>query len=252
MKLLLRLKFLGTDFCGWQYQPNARTVQGTLTAAAREVFGVDCRITGCSRTDSGVHAVGFVAALKCAGCCIPPEALLRALNVNLPRDIAVTACEAVGEDFHPRYDAAAKRYRYRWYQSETRDPFREGLAVQLPRPVDAEAMDRAAKRLLGTHNFSAFCASGGKIPPEERVRTLTECAVTPIGDEIHLTVMGDGFLYNMVRIMVGTLLRVQQGKIPEDGILEIINKKDRRYAGPTAQACGLYLNRVNYGELPNY
>ena len=112
----------------------------------------------------------------------------------------MTACEEVGEDFHPRYDAAAKRYRYRWYQSAVRDPFREGLAVQLPRPVDTAAMNEAAGRLLGTHNFSAFCASGGKIPPEERVRTLTECAVTQTGDEIHLTVTGDGFLYHMVRM----------------------------------------------------
>ena len=217
MRYKLTLRWRGTDYCGWQVQPGVATVCGTVQDAVERLFGRRGELTGCSRTDSGVHAAGFVAAFGCAGCCIPPEALLRALNVNLPRDIAVTACEAVGEDFHPRYDAAAKRYRYRWYQSETRDPFREGLAVQLPRPVDAEAMDRAAKRLLGTHNFSAFCASGGKIPPEERVRTLTECAVTPIGDEIHLTVTGDGFLYNMVRIIAGTLLEIGQGFTRGDG-----------------------------------
>ena len=244
MRYKLTLRWRGTDYCGWQVQPGVATVCGTVQDAVEKLFGRRGELTGCSRTDSGVHAAGFVAALGCAECCIPPEALQRALNVNLPRDIAVTACEAVGEDFHPRYDAAAKRYRYRWYQSETRDPFREGLAVQLPRPVDAEAM----KRLLGTHNFSAFCASGGKIPPEERVRTLTECAVTQTGDEIHLTVTGDGFLYHMVRIMAGTLLEIGQGKYPPGEITAILRSEDRERAGKTAPACGLYLEQVFYEQ----
>ena len=248
MRYKLTLRWRGTDYCGWQVQPGVATVCGTVQDAVERLFGRRGELTGCSRTDSGVHAAGFVAALGCAGCHIPPEALLRALNVNLPRDIAVTACEAVGEDFHPRYDAAAKRYRYRWYQSETRDPFREGLAVQLPRPVDAEAMDRAAKRLLGTHNFSAFCASGGKIPPEERVRTLTECAVTPIGDEIHLTVTGDGFLYNMVRIIAGTLLEIGQGRRSPEEMEAILLGERREDAGKTAPACGLYLEQVFYDK----
>lgn len=248
MRYKLTLRWLGTHYCGWQVQPNAPTICGAVQDAVERLFGERGELTGCSRTDSGVHAVGFVAALKCEGCRIPPEALQRALNVNLPKEIAVTGCCAVEEDFHPRYDAVAKRYRYRWYQSATRDPFREGAAVQLPRPVDAEAMDRAAKRLLGTHNFSAFCASGGKIPPEERVRTLTECAVTPIGDEIHLTVMGDGFLYHMVRIMAGTLLEIGQGKYPPGEITAILRSEDRERAGKTAPACGLYLERVFYEQ----
>ena len=186
MRYKLTLRWLGTHYCGWQVQPNAPTICGAVQDAVERLFGERGELTGCSRTDSGVHAVGFVAALKCESCRIPPEALQRALNVNLPKEIAVTGCCAVEEDFHPRYDAVAKRYRYRWYQSATRDPFREGLAVQLPRPVNAAAMNEAAGLLLGTHNFSAFCAAGGKIPPEERVRTLTECAVTQTGDEIHL------------------------------------------------------------------
>lgn len=248
MRYLLTLRWLGTAYCGWQVQPNKPTVCGTVQNAVEKLFGKRGELTGCSRTDSGVHAVGFAAALRCEGCHLEPGALQRALNVNLPRDIAVTGCRIVEEDFHPRYDAAAKRYRYRWYQSKTRDPFREGLAVQLPRPVDAEAMDRAAKRLLGTHNFSAFCASGGKIPPEERVRTLTECAVIPIGDEIHLTVTGDGFLYNMVRIIAGTLLEIGQGKYPPGEITAILRSEDRERAGKTAPACGLYLERVFYEQ----
>lgn len=165
MRYKLTLRWLGTHYCGWQVQPNAPTICGAVQAAVERLFGERGELTGCSRTDSGVHAVGFVAALKCEGCRIPPEALLRALNVNLPRDIAVTACEEVGEDFHPRYDAAAKRYRYRWYQSAVRDPFREGLAVQLPRPVDTAAMNEAAGRLLGTHNFRRFALRAEKSPP---------------------------------------------------------------------------------------
>ena len=246
MRYKLTLRWRGTDYCGWQVQPGVPTICGTVQDAVEKLFGERGTLTGCSRTDSGVHAAGFVAALKCDGCGIPPEALQRALNVNLPRDIAVADCCEAGEDFHPRYDAVAKRYRYRWYQSESRDPFREGLAVQLPRPVDVKAMNEAASRLLGTHNFSAFCAAGGKIPPEERVRTLTECTVTQNGDEVHLTVTGDGFLYNMVRIIAGTLQEVGQGRRKPEEMTAILQSEDRSRAGKTAPACGLYLERVFY------
>ena len=254
MRYLLTLRWLGTAYCGWQVQPNKPTVCGTVQDAVEKLFGKRGELTGCSRTDSGVHAVGFAAALRCEGCHLEPGALQRALNVNLSRDIAVTGCRIVEEDFHPRYDAAAKRYRYRWYQSETRDPFREGLAVQLPRPVETAAMNEAAARLLGTHNFSAFCAAGGKIPPEERVRTLTECAVTQTGDEVHLTVTGDGFLYHMVRIMAGTLYETAIGHISPDSIPERLASRNRRLMGRTAPPEGLYLNRVFYddGEIPGY
>lgn len=248
MRYLLTLRWLGTAYCGWQVQPNKPTVCGTVQDAVEKLFGKRGELTGCSRTDSGVHAVGFAAALRCEGCHLEPGALQRALNVNLPRDIAVTGCRIVEEDFHPRYDAAAKRYRYRWYQSETRDPFREGLAVQLPRPVETAAMNEAAARLLGTHNFSAFCAAGGKIPPEERVRTLTECAVTQTGDEVHLTVTGDGFLYHMVRIMAGTLWEIGEGRRSYEEITAILQSESREKAGKTAPACGLYLERVFYDK----
>lgn len=248
MRYLLTLRWLGTAYCGWQVQPNKPTVCGTVQDAVEKLFGKRGELTGCSRTDSGVHAVGFAAALRCEGCHLEPGALQRALNVNLPRDIAVTGCRIVEEDFHPRYAAAAKRYRYRWYQSETRDPFREGLAVQLPRPVETAAMNEAAARLLGTHNFSAFCAAGGKIPPEERVRTLTECAVTQTGDEVHLTVTGDGFLYHMVRIMAGTLWEIGEGRRSYEEITAILQSESREKAGKTAPACGLYLERVFYDK----
>lgn len=245
MRYRLTLCWQGTAYCGWQVQPGVATVCGTVQDAVEAVLGERGSLTGCSRTDSGVHALGFVAALRC-GCRIEPAALQRALNANLPRDIAVIGCEEAPEEFHPRYDAAAKRYRYRMYQSAVRDPFREGLALQLPRPVDTAAMNEAAGMLLGTHNFSAFCAAGGKIPPEERVRTLTECRVTQTGDEIHLTVTGDGFLYHMVRILAGTLLEIGQGRRPTAAMREILTGGDRSRAGRTAPACGLYLERVFY------
>ena len=226
MRYLLTLRWLGTAYCGWQVQPNKPTVCGTVQDAVEKLFGKRGELTGCSRTDSGVHAVGFAAALRCEGCHLEPGALQRALNVNLPRDIAVTGCRIVEEDFHPRYDAAAKRYRYRWYQSETRDPFREGLAVQLPRPVETAAMNEAAARLLGTHNFSAFCAAGGKIPPEERVRTLTECAVTQTGDEVHLTLEKQG---RFIRLAVDNGVE----NLPRD---VVDNMFDRFYRGDRARA----------------
>ena len=246
MRYKLILRWLGTDYCGWQVQPHVPTICGTVQDAVEKLFGERGTLTGCSRTDSGVHATGFVAALSCEGCHIPPKALQRALNVNLPKEIAVADCGMAEEEFHPRYDAVAKRYRYRWYQSEARDPFREGMAVQLPRPVDTAAMNEAASQLLGTHNFSAFCAAGGKIPPEERVRTLTECAVTQTGDEVHLTVTGDGFLYNMVRIIAGTLLEIGQGKRLPEEMTAILHSENREQSGKTAPACGLYLERVFY------
>lgn len=245
MRYRLTLCWQGTAYCGWQVQPGVATVCGTVQDAVEAVLRERGSLTGCSRTDSGVHALGFVAALRC-GYRMEPAALQRALNANLPRDIAVIGCEEAPEGFHPRYDAAAKRYRYRMYQSAVRDPFREGLALQLPRSVDTAAMNEAAGMLLGTHNFSAFCAAGGKIPPEERVRTLTECRVTQTGDEIHLTVTGDGFLYHMVRILAGTLLEIGQGRRPTAAMREILASGDRSRAGRTAPACGLYLERVFY------
>ena len=129
MRYKLILRWLGTDYCGWQVQPHVPTICGTVQDAVEKLFGERGTLTGCSRTDSGVHATGFVAALSCEGCHIPPKALQRALNVHLPKEIAVADCGMAEEEFHPRYDAVAKRYRYRWYQSEARDPFREGMAV---------------------------------------------------------------------------------------------------------------------------
>ena len=230
MKLLLRLKFLGTDFCGWQYQPNARTVQGTLTAAAREVFGTDCRITGCSRTDSGVHANDFAATLELpfADCPIPCARIPAAFAMRLPPDVSVTAASPVADDFHPRYTVLTKEYVYQILVSPVPDPFLYGRVWHYPKkllPDAAARMNAVAAELVGRQDFASFMAAGSKIT--DTVRTVSDCRVQRAGDLIILTIAADGFLYNMVRI---------------------IDAKDRAAAGATAPPEGLYLNRVTYHE----
>lgn len=251
MKLLLRLKFLGTDFCGWQYQPNARTVQGTLTAAAREVFGTDCRITGCSRTDSGVHANDFAAVLELPGadCTIPCARIPAAFAMRLPPDVSVTAAAPAADDFHPRYTMLTKEYVYKILVSPVPDPFLYGRVWHYPKkllPDAAERMDACAAELVGRQDFASFMAAGSKIT--DTVRTVSECRVCRCGDLITLTIAADGFLYNMVRIIAGTLLLAGAGKLDRAGMRRIIDAKDRAAAGATAPPAGLYLSRVTYHE----
>lgn len=251
MKLLLRLKFLGTDFCGWQYQPNARTVQGTLTAAAREVFGVDCRITGCSRTDSGVHANDFAATLELplADCPIPCARIPAAFAMRLPHDVSVTAAAPAADDFHPRYTVLTKEYVYQILVSPVPDPFLYGRVWHYPKkllPDAAERMDAAAASLVGRHDFASFMAAGSKIT--DTVRTVSACRVQRTGDLITITIAADGFLYNMVRIIAGTLLLAGAGKLDAAGMQRILEAKNRAAAGATAPPEGLYLNRVTYHE----
>ncbi len=251
MKLLLRLKFLGTDFCGWQYQPNARTVQGTLTAAACEVFGTDCRITGCSRTDSGVHANDFAAVLELPGadCTIPCARIPAAFAMRLPPDVSVTAAAPAADDFHPRYTMLTKEYVYKILVSPVPDPFLYGRVWHYPKkllPDATERMDACAAELVGRQDFASFMAAGSKIT--DTVRTVSECRVCRCGDLITLTIAADGFLYNMVRIIAGTLLLAGAGKLDRAGMRRIIDAKDRAAAGATAPPEGLYLSRVTYHE----
>ena len=251
MKLLLRLKFLGTDFCGWQYQPNARTVQGTLTAAAREVFGTDCRITGCSRTDSGVHANDFAAVLELPGadCTIPCARIPAAFAMRLPPDVSVTAAAPAADDCHPRYTMLTKEYVYKILVSPVPDPFLYGRVWHYPKkllPDAAERMDACAAELVGRQDFASFMAAGSKIT--DTVRTVSDCRVCRCGDLITLTIAADGFLYNMVRIIAGTLLLAGAGKLDRAGMRRIIDAKDRAAAGATAPPEGLYLSRVTYHE----
>lgn len=240
---LLTLRYIGTHYHGWQVQPNGITVQETLQNALEQVLGVRPGVTGCSRTDSGVHANQFCCHFDSESA-MESDRLIRALNAHLPKDIAVYGCADVPADFHARYSCKGKNYLYQFYNGIYRNPFYEGLAASVYRPLDEALLDEAAKSFLGTHDFSGFCSSGGSA--ETTVRTVAECSVSRRGELVILSITADGFLYHMVRIIAGTLLYVQQEKIPKDALPDIIRSKERSRAGATAPACGLYLNRVFY------
>ncbi len=253
MKLAVLVKYLGTSFEGFQAQPSGNTVQQHLTEAMSRVFGFPCNVTGCSRTDSGVHANGFVASVEPSGdhpddwCTIPPERFHRATVQYLPEDIAVVGTAVVPDSFHPRYSALGKEYIYIIKDSPAADPFLRGRTWQVRRPISPEGFERMqmiSEKLKGTHDFGAFMSKGSKIT--DTVRTVTEAKVERCGETVCFTVSADGFLYNMVRIMTGTLVGAAYGDIVDvDAAFETL---DRSLLGVTAPAEGLYLNRVIYGD----
>lgn len=242
--LLITLSYVGTHYHGWQIQENALTVQEAFQSALAKVTGGGEDIKACSRTDTGVHAREFCVSLQ-TGSPIPPERLPAALNHYLPPDIAVKSCREVPADFHARYSCKGKAYMYEIWNHPVRDPFLEGRALHYWYPIDEKLLDQAARHYMGRHDFTSFCTLDSR-ERGDLVRTVTEAKVERRGDLVVFTVAADGFLYNMVRIMAGTLLRVQQGKLAPGDIPGIIAARDRRAAGPTAPACGLYLGRVFY------
>lgn len=241
--LLLTLRYNGTTFHGWQVQPNGATVQQELCNAFKKLSGNDENIIGCSRTDAGVHANMFCCNVR-TECNVATEKIPDALNFYLPPEIAVYDCKDVGFDFHARYDCKGKEYVYLIYNGKYRNPFYENKAMFYPYEIDAEMLDGEAKAFIGIHDFSAFCSSGTDI--EDKVREIYDCYVTRNGDLIEIRVSGNGFLYNMVRIIVGTLLDIQKGKIEKGSIPEILESRNREKAGVTAEPHGLYLNKVFY------
>jgi tRNA pseudouridine38-40 synthase len=252
LKILLHISFLGTNYCGYQIQQNKPTVQGALCEAAERVFGSPCDITGCSRTDSGVHANEFCATVTKKGevgidTSIPLDKIPIAFSAVLPFDISVFRAEWVEDDFHPRYGVLYKEYEYKIYNKPIPDPFTSGRCWHYPRYIDdasLERMKQAAAHFVGKHDFAAYMASGSDI--KDTVRTVFDAEVTREGDFVIFRVSADGFLYNMVRIFTGTLLAVAEGKISPKDIVDITLSKDRKKAGMTAPARGLYLNRVVY------
>ncbi len=252
MKILLKISYLGTNYCGYQVQPNGISIQQRLNEAAEQLFGFPCDIVGCSRTDSGVHANLFCATVakkgtNCLETEIPAEKIPLAFSAHLPRDICVFDAEWVSERFHARYDVKEKEYLYRFYNRGVRDPFEEGRSCHVPKRLDDKALEKmqqAAALLVGTHDFAAYMAQGSCV--ESTVRTIYRSEVFREGDVICYRVSANGFLYNMVRILAGTLLAVGQEKIAPAAIEEITRKRDRSLAGSTMPACGLYLNRVIY------
>jgi len=252
MKLFLRLSFLGTAYCGYQVQENAPSIQKVLNETAEKVFGFPCDIVGCSRTDSGVHAEEFCVSVtkrKEGGLntSIPVEKIPTAMNCFLPDDISVLEAFFVPEEFHARYGVKYKEYVYRIWNGAVRNPFLADRMAFLPMPIGEEALVRAneaAARLVGKKDFRAFMASGSKVT--DTVRTVYDARLTREGDVISFRVSADGFLYNMVRIMAGTLIDVMLGRKTPSDVTDILESQDRHRAGSTAPAQGLYLHRVSY------
>lgn len=256
MKLFLRVAYLGTAYCGYQVQPNGVTVQQKLNEATKDLFGTDCDIVGCSRTDSGVHARGFCATVAQKGtdtlqAKIPAEKIPAALNVRLPEDISVFDARFVREDFHPRYDVVAKEYEYLIYNGAVRDPFWRARAWHLPARIDEAGLARmqsAAECFVGRRDFSAFRDKGADTEPGDARREVFSATVRREGELISFRVRANGFLYHMVRIMAGTLVAVAREGIDPAELPARITTGDRRLLGMTAPACGLYLDRVIYKE----
>lgn len=245
-KIKLNISYIGTAYCGWQVQPNAVSVQQRMQDAIEKVYGKRYPLTGCSRTDSGVHAKSFIctAELDDDAPPIPIDRLPVVLNIHLPKDIAVKEALDVSCDFHPRYSCLGKEYEYHYYDSNVRDPFLCGRVTNIAPRLNADAMNEAAALLVGKQDFRCFMASGSKI--EDTVRRIHYCNVSREGDRVILRVAADGFLYNMVRIIAGTLADVGHGKKNKNDIIRIINSKDRSEAGQTLGPEGLYLSKVFY------
>ncbi len=247
MKYFAKIKYLGASFHGFQVQPGLRTVQGELNNALKSALGFPCKVTGCSRTDAGVHANEFCMTVECDGATVPPEKLPVAVARFLPQDISLFYAKECGVDFHPRYDVKEKEYLYRILNSRVCDPFEYGRAWFLPRTITDQGlalMQSACKHFVGKFDFKTFMAEGSDV--EDTVRNVTSLNVCRNGELIEIRISADGFLYNMVRIIVGTLTEVAFGRISPDEIPRIIASGDRSRAGMTAPAEGLYLNRVEY------
>lgn len=241
--LLLTIQYDGSGYHGWQVQKNAVTVQEIFQNAVEKVFSQRLDVKGCSRTDSGVHANMYCLTLK-TDMDISCEGVVFALNSKLPDDISVIDCIEVAADFHPRYSCNSKEYIYKLYNGKIRNPFYTKYAYHYRYKIDAEYLNRECKAYIGKYDYSGFCSSKSDV--EDTVRTVKNFEVWREADMVYFKVEADGFLYNMVRIMVGTLLFVAEGKIKEGELIHVIKSKDRKKAGKTAPSQGLYLNKINY------
>ena len=242
--LLLTLTYCGKNLHGWQIQDNALTVQEVFQEALYQIIHERPDIKGCSRTDSGVHANMYCVSMKIVHP-ITEDHLMMAMNRYLPDDVAVTDVRVVPDDFHARYSCKGKEYVYKVWNSRVRNPFLQDLALHYRYEMDIEAMNREAQAFVGTHDFTSFCTLD-KREKGDFTRTVKYFTIQREGDLVTFTVAADGFLYNMVRIMVGTLLAMNNGRIAFGSLPQIIKGENRKLAGPTAPSCGLYLNKVFY------
>ncbi len=241
--VLVTMAFRGTQYHGFQVQENALGVCTVFQDAIERVFGSRVDVKGCSRTDSGVHALRYCVSFH-VDSGIPMFKLPLALNAHLPTDIRVLSAQVVPDDFHARYSAVAKQYVYRLHNSQMSSPFSEGLCWRLGAPLSLEPMQRAAAAVVGTHDFASFMSGGSKIV--DTVRTVFDFRVEKQGDDFLFTICADGYLYNMVRILVGTLVEIGTGRMRADAMQAVIAAAERSAAGPKAPAQGLFLDRVFY------
>lgn len=239
----ITVSYLGTNYCGWQTQKNGLSVQSVLEDAFSKLFGHKTAVTGSGRTDAGVHALGQVAHFD-ADTSIPAEKIPFAINTMLPEDVRVLSCEETESDFHARFMAKEKTYVYRLYLSPHLNPLKNATAENVCVPLDFAEMERASRQIEGTHDFRCFEASGSSV--KDTVRTVEKVEITKNGEDVEIKVTGNGFLYNMVRIIAGTLVDVGKGKIRADEVADIIKSGDRTRAGKTLPAKGLTLFSVKY------
>lgn len=243
MNIKLYLQFDGTDYCGWQIQPGLPTVQGTLKDALKNITKEDITPIGCGRTDSGVHGLKYAASFH-TGSTIPVNRIPYALNTVLPDDIVCTGAESVSDDFHANSSAIAKCYRYTIDNNEFPNVFLSRFAWHHKYRLNVDDMKKAAAAFFGEHDFIGFASSGFTV--KTTVRTIHSIDITSENNIITIDVTGNGFLYNMVRIIVGTLVYVGEGRINPDDMTDIINSQCRNRAGITAPAKGLCLKEVFY------
>lgn len=254
MRIQLTVAYDGTAFHGWQIQPgNVRTVEGELNKALSALTGEDISVIGASRTDAGVHAYGNIAVFD-TGSTIPEAGFLKALNGRLPWDIRIMDAKRVADDFHPRHTDTAKTYCYHVYHGDILPPEDRLYNFHIYGPLDIEEMRRATGAFIGEHDFAGFCAVGNQT--ETTVRTIyslqiearkdTKNTISPMGEYVEIRISGSGFLYNMVRIIAGTLIEVGRGRMCADDIPAVIASCDRSKAGPTLPPMGLVLEKYEF------
>lgn len=242
-RVMLTVAYDGTNYHGWQLQPNVITIESVLNETLSALFKEDIKVIGASRTDTGVHALGNIAVFDTAAR-MPAEKVSYALNQRLPEDIRIQSSIEVPKDFHPRRQNSRKTYEYKIQNSEFPMPVYRLYSYFTYIPLDVERMQKAAEYLKGQHDFKSFCSANTEA--ETTVRTIYDIGVEKSGDMISIRVTGSGFLYNMVRIIAGTLIEAGRGNLLPEEIPEILIALDRTKAGPTAPACGLTLVKYEY------
>jgi tRNA pseudouridine38-40 synthase len=237
------LEYDGSNFAGWQQQADGRTVEAELKRALRSVTGKDHTVYGAGRTDAGAHAEGQVANFQTDGR-LSPQRLLAALNARLPEDVAVLSAEAVPDDFHARYSARWRRYRYRYLDRPARPALERGRCWHVRGPLDVDAMSQGAKALIGKHDWTSFCSASE--PPDARVREMRSAKVVRRGEFVELELVAEGFLRGLARSIAGALAEVGRGRRPPEWVGQLLRARDRRQAPRTAPAGGLTLMEVIY------